>query len=258
MDKKTIHFVLLGWVVFITAWLGWQEVKEQGVNWLPVKYVRIEGAFQYIAKDKIKQVLKGQVNNGLYNADIQQIKATVNQLPWVESVYVKRVWPDAIVIKIMEQVPVVRWGETGLLNKEGEKFIPNNVALFGQLPMLFSPVGKEQELLEVMKRLIIAMNDKQMALAEFRVSERRAWSIKLRNNMVIKLGRKEPLKKFQRFLQTFALIGEEQIKKVAVVDLRYPNGYAITWKPNEAEIDWKKIAEMNNNIRRIEYGKKNR
>ncbi|MCK5120837.1 MAG: FtsQ-type POTRA domain-containing protein [Methylomarinum sp.] len=245
MDKKTIHYFLLGCLVLITGWFGWLQVKTQGVNWLPVKYVRIEGAFQYIAKEKIKQVLKGQVNNGLYNADIQQIKASVNQLPWVESVHVKRVWPDAIDIQIVEQVPVVRWGETGLLNKEGEKFIPNNVALFGQLPMLFGPIGKEQELLEVMKGLIIAMNDKQMALAEFRVSERRAWYLKLRNNMVIKLGRNEPLKKFQRFLQTFALIGEEQITKVAVVDLRYPNGYALAWKQNKAVIDWKKIAEMN-------------
>ncbi|MCK5189892.1 MAG: cell division protein FtsQ, partial [Methylococcales bacterium] len=53
-----------------------------------------------------------------------------------------------------------------------------------------------------------------------------------------------PLSKFQRFLKTVALIGEEQVEKVVVVDLRYSNGYALTWKKGENEIDWKKIAEM--------------
>jgi cell division protein FtsQ len=74
MAKTTSHFLIGTVVVVITGWLGWQEVKAQGADWLPVRYVRIEGAFQYIAKDKIKQVLTGQVNNGLYNADIQQIQ----------------------------------------------------------------------------------------------------------------------------------------------------------------------------------------
>jgi len=244
MNNKTIHFLLRVLLLLIGGGLGWQQIKAQGVNWLPVKYVRIEGAFQYIAKDKIKKVLKGHVNKGLYNANILQIQVLVNQLPWVKRVHVKRVWPDTIDIQIVEQVPVVRWGETGLINKQGEKFIPDNIARFSSLPMLAGSDGKERELLEVMKGLMLALSDNNMELAEFRVSKRRAWTIKLRNNMILMLGRNAPLKKFQRFLQTFALIGEKQMIKVTVVDLRYPNGYALAWKKDKVAIDWKKIAEM--------------
>ncbi len=245
MDKTTSHFLIGTVVVVISGWFVWQEVKAQGADWLPVKYVRIEGAFQYIAKDKIKQVLTDQVNNGLYNADIQQIQASVKQLPWIESVRVKRVWPDALVIRIIEQTPLVRWRGEGLLNLNGEEFVPDNINKFSQLPLISGPVGNEKKLLEIMKGLEVALNDKQMKLAEFRVNERRAWNIKLENGVEIILGRNEPLSKFQRFLKTFTLIGEEQFEKVAVVDLRYSNGYALTWKQDENEIDWKKIAEMN-------------
>lgn len=243
MNKATIHFILGVTVVLITGWLGWQEVKAQGADWLPVKYVRIEGAFQYIAKEKIKQVLRDQVNNGLYNADIQQIKESVHQLPWVEKVRVKRVWPDALDIKLVEQTPVVRWGTEGLLNKRAELFIPDNINKFSGLPLLTGAYGNEKKLLEIMKGLTIALNDQEMKLAEFRVNNIRAWNIKLESGLELILGRKDPLTKFQRFLKSFALIGEEQVTKVAVVDLRYPNGYALTWKQGEDDIDWKKIAE---------------
>jgi cell division protein FtsQ len=244
MTKTTSHFLIGTVVVVISGWIGWQEVKAQGADWLPVKYVRIEGDFQYIAKDKIKQVLTGQVNNGLYNADIQQIQSVVNQLPWIESVRVKRIWPDAIDIRIIEQTPAVRWGSEGLLSQYGEVFVPDNISEFSELPLVSGPVGNEKKLLEIMKGLEVALGDKQMELIEFRVNERRAWSIKLRSDMEIILGRNEPLSKFQRFLKTVTLLGEEQIEKVVVVDLRYSNGFALTWRQGENEIDWKKIAEM--------------
>ena len=94
-----IRFLL--WIMgfSIVGWLGWQEIKAQGADWLPIEHVRVEGTFQFIAKDKIKKVLQDQLINGLYNADIQQIQKSVNQLPWVEKVKVKRVWPNAIEYK---------------------------------------------------------------------------------------------------------------------------------------------------------------
>jgi len=244
--NKAISQVALSMVVLLTiTWLVWQEVKAQGADWLPIRYVRIEGAFQYIAKDRVQQVLQGQLNHGLYNADIQQIQVSVNQLPWVESVRVKRVWPDAINIKIAEQSPIVRWGRDGLLNNKGELFFPSNIVEFKALPLLLGPSGNEKKFLEIMKGLMTTLRDQGLALAEFNVDERRAWKIKLQSEMELILGRNEPLKKFQLFLKTFALIGTEQETKVAVVDLRYPNGYALTWKLGEKDIDWKNIVKKN-------------
>ncbi len=113
MNKSTLYFVLGTIILLLVGKLGWQEIRAQGADWLPIKYVRIEGAFQYISKNKIKRVIIEQVQNGLYNANIQQIQKSVYQLPWAEKVTVKRVWPDAIDIKIVEQTPAVRWGGQG-------------------------------------------------------------------------------------------------------------------------------------------------
>jgi len=245
MNKTTIYFIIGFVFVLMASWTGWQEVKAQGADWLPVKYVRIEGAFQYIAKDKIKKVLREQVVNGFYNADIQIIQTSVESLPWVESARVKRVWPDAINITISEQTPLVRWGNDGLLNIKGDIFKPNEINDFSFLPLLIGPKGYEVKMLKVMDEMSSELFEQGMSLAEFHINERRAWNIKLQNEMLLNAGRNQPLKKIQRFLKTVYLLRKEQIAEIAEVDLRYSNGYALTWKQGEAKIDWKKIAEMN-------------
>jgi cell division protein FtsQ len=61
----------------------------------------------------------------------------------------------------------------------------------------------------------------------------------------MQLGRKAPLENMQRFLKTMDLVGAEQVALMASVDTRYPNGYAVTWKPDAPPIDWKAIAQQN-------------
>lgn len=244
MNKIYNQFLIGIVALLIIGWFGWQEVKAQGADWLPVRYVRIEGVFQYVDEDDIKNALVELVNQGLYNADLQQIQQSIVNLEWIEKASVKRVWPDVIDIKIVEQTPLVRWGEKGLLNPQGELFFPNQKEKFSDLPLIVGPKGNEKNLLQEMQELEAALNEKQMGVSEFIVNDRRAWKLKLQNTIVIKLGRNEPKVKFNRFLNTLNLLGNEQVLKISVVDLRYPNGYAVTWKQDSEEIDWKEIAEM--------------
>lgn len=249
MDNVTaIRMSLFGISLLTLLTIGWREIKAQGADWMPVRYVRVEGAFQYIAKDTIKRVLAEQVMHGFYNADLQQIQAAVKALPWADQVEVQRIWPDALKVRVSEQRPVARWGERSLLNNQGELFVPDNVDEFAQLPLITGPDGQERKLLEVMKGLSVALRDRAMALKEFVVNERRAWKVVLTSGLEIKLGRKMPLENMQRFLKTVELLGEERVAMMATVDLRYPNGYAVTWKEDAEQIDWKKL--MNKNPKR--------
>jgi len=102
------------------------------------------------------------------------------------------------------------------------------------------------KVLEIMKGIKTALADKAMKLSEFTVNDRGAWKIKLATGLEILLGRNEQLKKLQRFLKTLAVLKQEQVEQMAIVDLRYPNGYAVSWKPGAAEIDWNAIANPNN------------
>ncbi|MEQ1529230.1 MAG: cell division protein FtsQ/DivIB [Methylococcales bacterium] len=223
-------------------WLAGHKFKDYGSDAIPVKYVRTEGVFQYLSKDDVKAVLEPLVKTGFFAADMQAIHQAVATLPWVQSVAVKRVWPDAIDIKVQEKQPYVRWGEASLLTEDGVVFTPKNVDQFANLPLVNGPDQQQKKVLERMKGLQTVLADQSLELTEFSVNDRLAWKIKLVSGMEILLGRNDPLNKLQRFLTTLPVLKQEQVDAIAIVDLRYPNGYAVSWKPGAAEIDWKAIA----------------
>ena len=242
-DVKVYKFFLIGMLILTNGCRDGDPITLANLINMPIHHVKIEGAFQYISKDRLKQVLAPQIKSGYYHADMNAIHQAIKALPLVDSVDVKRVWPDTVDIKITEKQPVVRWGSNALLNKQGEAFTPDNIDDFKNLPLITGPAGQEKKLLEIMKGVYIVLKDKSLQLAEFHVNERRAWRIKLANGLEMQLGRKDPLENMQRFLKTMNLLGEEQLAWIASVDARYPNGYAITWKPDAPKFDWKAIAE---------------
>lgn len=242
-----VKFIALALLVLAGGWYGWKQLHSQDAMSRPIRYVKIEGAFQYTSKDRLKQVLTPEMKRGFYHADMDAIHQLISHLPLVAAVDVKRVWPDAVHIKITEQKPIVRWGDKAVLNKQGEVLIPDDIGEFKNLPLITGPEGQEKKLLEIMKGVYIVLKDKSMQLAEFHVNDRRAWRIKLASGLEMQLGGKAPLENMQRFLKTMDLLGEEQIAMMASVDTRYPNGYAVTWKPDTPAIDWKAVAENRKN-----------
>ncbi len=237
MKNSGLTWLLISSLIVAGVWDGWRELKAQGADLLPIKYVRIEGVFQYLTKDEIKQALLKQIMTGFLNADMQAIRQVLLGLPWIAQVQVKRVWPDAIEIKVYEQYPVARWGNIGLLNEHGDLFIPTNLAKFSKLPLVYGPRGQEKKLMEMMKQLQTASADNALEIVAFTVNDRRAWTVLLANELELKLGRKDPLQKFQHFLPSIPVLGKERIAAMSTIDLRYPNGYAVTWKQNVAKID---------------------
>jgi len=212
---------------------------------LPIKYVRTEGVFQYLGKNEIQAVLQPWVMTGFFDADMQAIHSVVSTLPWVDTVTVKRIWPDAIDIKVREKKAYARWGQNSLITEQGVIFTPKNIEQFQNLTVVTGPEPQQVKVLEIMKGIKTALEDQSMELAEFSVNDRWAWKIKLANGLEILLGRNEQLKKLQRFLKALTVLEDEQVEQIALVDLRYPNGYAVSWKPGAAEIDWNAIANPN-------------
>lgn len=217
-------------------------IKQHVWKSKPIKYVRTEGVFQYLGKDEVKTALMPLVSTGFFDADMQAIQQAVANLTWVESVTVKRIWPDAIDIKVKEKTPYVRWREDSLVNMNGEIINPKSMEPFKTLLLLHGPDQQQVKVLEIMKGVKTALADQSLYLEEFSVNDRWAWKIKLTTGMEILLGRKGQLNKLQRFLKTLDALGQERVGAIAVVDLRYPNGYAVSWKPEAEQIDWQAIA----------------
>lgn len=208
---------------------------------VPIKHVKIDGAFQYLSKDELKATLEPLVTIGFFDADVQAIHDVLMQMIWVENTTVNRVWSDTLKIKIQEKRPIVRWGDEELLSSHGDIIKPTDISQFAHLPILYGVQGQELKSLEIMKGVNTALSDQEMSMAEFSINNRWAWKIKLTTGLEILLGRDDQLKKLQRFIKTLGVLGRDQINAMVIVDLRYPNGYAVSWKPDSPAIDWKNL-----------------
>jgi cell division protein FtsQ len=208
---------------------------------VPIKRVKITGEFQNVTKEEIQTMLEPLVNLGFFDVDVQSIHEKLVQMTWVKSVSVNRIWSDTIAIKMTEKHPLVRWGDDSLLSNHGEIIKPKDMTPFEKLPILYGVKGQELKSLEIMKGVNTALSDQKMSMAEFSINNRWAWKIKLTTGLEILLGRDNQLKKLQRFMKTVDVLQSEQINAMAVVDLRYPNGYAVSWKPNLQPINWKNL-----------------
>ena len=91
--------------VLLTAigWQSWLKVFEPIFADKPIHYIKVEGVFQYTNKDRLKQVLAPLIKLGYYHTDVEAVQQAIKTLPLVDKVDVKRIWPDAIYIKITEK-----------------------------------------------------------------------------------------------------------------------------------------------------------
>ena len=236
---NTRQQIQLAALVAIMLGIGfsWSMLQQTIAKAVPIRYVQVEGAFQYIDKQNIQMKIDPLVQAGYFSVDLQAIQQAVMSLPWTESIQVQRVWPDRIKLRIYEQKPVIRWQEHSLLNERGEVFRPLNIDRFQTLPVLYAPNVQRQELLEVMHGLSVSLMDQGLYLTEFRVNERQSWLLSMENGLVIQLGRLQPLAKFSQLMKALIVTGGELVNKMIYVDMRYPNGYAVRWRDNE-KINW--------------------
>ncbi len=238
---QTLKTLLVLGMFALAIWGLQQEVVSNKITEsLPISYVRTKGVFQYLSKEELRAALMPLVSVSIFDADMQLIHATVTKLPWVKNATVKREWPDTIDIEVSERKAFVRWGNYGLLTDYGELFTPSNVSQFKSLLLVEGPKQQEAKTLEIMKGVKTALEDQALELAEFKVNDREAWEIKLKSGLEILLGRTGQLNKLQRFLDTLPVFGQEKMAAMQLVDLRYPNGFAVSWKPNSEPMDWGK------------------
>jgi cell division protein FtsQ len=200
----------------------------------PVRHVLVEGAFQRVSPPEIESAVSEVVRGGLASVDLSAVRARVEKIAWVDSVVVRRQWPDAIRVVVVEQVAAARWNDTGLLNARGELFIRNARFVPPELPLLEGPDGSEsavaQLYLDAQGRLLEA----GLRLTGVRLDERGAWELELGNGLAVRLGRQAVTDRLDRFIRLASPMVAKRVAEISYVDMRYTNGFSVGWNGRSA------------------------
>lgn len=215
------------------AALNWSMVMARLDEFMPIGHVRVEGEFANLDPESLRKTLMPLVRHNYFLVDLEALEqATVGE-PWVRAVRVSRVWPDTVVLEVQEHEPVARWGADRLMSESGVVFPkgPGTVSDFSALPVLEGPVGHEVEVLTMLRELNGKFAERATRVANLRLSDRLGWSAVLVDGLEIAYGSKNPLAATDRMLALLPRLREQRQGILHRIDLRYPSGFAVVWKP---------------------------
>lgn len=206
------------------------------VNWLldphnlPIRAVKVEGAFRHLDESELQRAVSTRIQGGFFGVDIDAIRDAVSKRPWVDNVQVRRMWPDRLYIQVTEHEPLARWGEHGLVDVNGVWFGADQEPFIGELPQLSGPKGFERQLAQRYRELSARLQPAGLKPVRLMVTDRRAWQMTLDNGIELRFGRGDVDALLERFTRVYPRVLSASAVRIAAVDLRYTNGFAVRWK----------------------------
>jgi len=231
--SRTLTGLLLLGLLVSAGLLGKQWLSDP---WrFPLSVVEVKGDFRYLDKQQLQAAVAPHATGGFFTVDVAAIRSAAEQLPWVRKASVKRVWPETLRLQIEEQQPVARWGARGFLNKQGEPFLPETTSVSLILPSLAGPDGQELKVLENFQRVTETLSPLGLKVTQMQLDKRRAWHLQLDNTVLLELGRADAWQRLQRFVRAWPVVFAGRLDELQRVDLRYSNGFSVSWKQTVAD-----------------------
>lgn len=187
----------------------------------PMTRVELKGALEKTTTAELESALPRAAGN-FFAADLAEIRARVERLPWVRRVAVRRVWPGRLEISIEEHVALARWNDDALVNTHGERFLGKTQE---SLPLFIGPAGSQAEVARRYASFGAIVAPLGTKIERVTLSPRHAWQLRLANGLHVALGRDADLAetRLRRFVEVYPGVKG----KNEYVDLRYPNGFAV-------------------------------
>lgn len=173
-----------------------------------------------------------RIDGTFFTVDLQAVRESFETVPWVRRAQVRRVWPNALRVGIEEHEPLAIWNDGRVVNRHGELFAANVAEAEddGKLVEFEGPPGSEALVTQRWLEL-----SQQVAFLGHRVeavglSPRYAWSARLDNGLALVLGREQGVpiaERVERWAMHYPQVHQRLNRHAEVVDLRYPNGFAV-------------------------------
>jgi cell division protein FtsQ len=216
----------------LLVWAGVLVLQRLPV--FPLRQMIVMEPLRQVSRAQIDQAARAAVAGNFFTVDLAAAQAVLEQVPWVRRASLRRQWPDGLALTLEEQQPVARWtpldGEARLVNTHGEVFVADTA---DALPVFSGPEGSAAQVLARYHEFAAALGGIQHNPVAVSLSPREAWQLTLDDGVVLELGRDLPqaplTERLNRFTAHYATV-KTRVHTVSVVDMRYPNGFALRLK----------------------------
>jgi cell division protein FtsQ len=216
-------------VVTSIWWLAHRQVFDlQSIEIGPVAGRQLE----HVSAEALSASSLNTFQGNFFTVDLEKVRQAFEDAPWIRRAQVRRLWPNRLLVSIEEHRPLARWSDGRFVNTFGELFSanPEEVDHPEALLEFAGPEGTQG----IVARRYAELTDqlKPLALAPHKVSlsDRQAWSARLDNGLTLLIGRDEGIAindRISRWVAVHPVIQARLNVRTEVIDLRYPNGFAV-------------------------------
>jgi cell division protein FtsQ len=196
----------------------------------PLQSVRLNEVPQRVEAAEVLRAVRNEVRGNFFTVDIERLRLSLEKLPWVRTVSIRREFPHRLTVHLEEHQALARWNNTALVNRQGEVFFAGNdrVADSRQaLPGFSGQDGTAAELAQLYAQFSRQLAALDLQVTQLSLSPRHAWQLRLSNGMVLELGREDMQQRLARFVDVYPYSLAAVQSRVRYVDLRYRNGFAV-------------------------------
>ncbi len=202
----------------------------------PIEQVRIGGGVVHADRARIKEVVSAHAQAGFFSMDLEALRADLRALAWVRDASLRRIWPHTLDATIEEHQVAARWNEDRLLSRRGAVFAPDAIEIEGA-PALSGPPGHGPAMLQRLQRFSEVVAPLGLEIAVLEQDARRGWRIEFANGVALELGQTEHAQaRLERFAAVWPRALTDKAATIAVVDMRYPNGFAVDWRDDDKPV----------------------
>lgn len=230
--------IFLFMVMSTLAWASWSVFSwMKDPERLPLSRLVVTGQRHYTTSDDIRQAIMLLGPPGTFmTQNVNVVQQQIARLPWIQSVSVRKQWPDELKIHIVEYVPVARWNGRQWVDASGATFnLPDGRIQKLALPFLYGPEGNQKEVLDGYYTMNKILSAGKFTIKNATMSARRSWRVTLDNDVWLALGRSDQNKRverLQRFIELYPVFvqkGQLADQRIDYVDLRYDTGVSVGW-----------------------------
>lgn len=222
----------------ITGVVGYGiHVAVQKVNSQKVEMVHIENSLAFVTEQQIKDTVSKYVTASLISVDLDAMKRELEALPWIREAVVRRQWPDAISIRVQEEIAIARWGRNQLLNQQGQVFQPDSIEEQMQLPLLAGPSSSERKVMRQYQEFNQLLYPLGVRIRDLTLNDTGSYELTLVNGVRVKLGREAVLERLRRLVVFLESEHGRDLQNVESIDLRYRNGLAVAHRGEVSDTD---------------------
>ncbi|MCO7223989.1 cell division protein FtsQ/DivIB [Pleionea sp. CnH1-48] len=204
--------------------------------------VAIDSDAQYVAAIELEEFLKEKLGDGFFGLDVNEAAEVLMSHPWIKTAVARKVWPETLLVEISEHEPWLNLNNKRLISLQGTVFEPDNIALFGHLPLLEGEFGELKDLLDMYHFFSEQIPSTEFEIRHLQFKAENGWAITLANGVHLYLGNQQLTERMERFFALLKEMNKHQQQKIAYVDLRYQSGAAIGW---QEESSMTRVAKAN-------------